>query len=184
MRRAVFLDRDGVLNEAVDDAGASPRTFDAFRLIDAAVRGAQRLHTAGFALVVVTNQPDIGRGLMAADELAAMHHLLARAMPIDAIQVCPHPGTDGCRCRKPAPGMLFDAAQELDVDLAASWMVGDRWVDIVAGRAAGARTILIERPYSMLATSSGAPPPDLVATRTARDLDDAADLILGFGLAG
>ena len=182
MRRAVFLDRDGVLNEADSPGreGASPRSLDGFRLIDAAVRGTQRLHTAGFALVVVTNQPDIGRGLMHIDDLIAMHDRLSQAMPIELIRVCLHGGSEECSCRKPAPGMLLDAAADMDIDLSASWMVGDRWVDVVAGSAAGTRTILIERPYSMLSTSSGPPPAHLTATATARDLDQAADIILGF----
>jgi D-glycero-D-manno-heptose 1,7-bisphosphate phosphatase len=184
MRQAVFLDRDGVLNESNPQTGASPRTAAEFTFIEAAVLGAQRLHDAGYALVVVTNQPDIGRGSMAVAELDEMHRRLRLAVPIDDIRVCPHDGADGCLCRKPRDGMLRDAAEQMDIDLGRSWMVGDRWVDIVAGRSAGTKTVLIDRPYSMLATSSGLPPTGLVATATAADLREAADVILQLAADG
>jgi D-glycero-D-manno-heptose 1,7-bisphosphate phosphatase len=181
VRSAVFLDRDGVINAAIERDGQalSPRTADQFEVMDAAVRGARRLHTAGHVLVVVTNQPDIGRHLMSIDELDAMHQRMRRVIPVDSIMVCPHGGTEGCSCRKPLPGMLLEAAAELELDLDRSWMIGDRWVDVAAGRAAGVRTVLIERDYSYRGTSSGGPTADLVPTAVAVDLDDAADVVLG-----
>lgn len=112
------------------------------------VRGAlERLRAAGFALVVVTNQPDVARGLQRRDVVDAMHAYLASILPIDDFRVCLHDDADGCACRKPNPGMLQAAADELRLNLSASFMVGDRWRDVEAGRRAGCTTVFIDAGY-------------------------------------
>jgi len=159
VRAAVFLDRDGVLNDAVivDGVVGSPRTIEELR-IDAEARPAlDALRAAGFLLLVVTNQPDIGRGTMAREDLDALHARLQEALPVDGIYTCCHDTSDGCDCRKPLPGLILRAADEYGVDLADSWMVGDRWIDLEAAMAAGVAGVLLERPWSWSPTSHGQP---------------------------
>jgi D-glycero-D-manno-heptose 1,7-bisphosphate phosphatase len=149
-RPAVFLDRDGVLNEAFvrDGKPIPPRTVREFRLLPGVVDACAELREAGYALVVVTNQPDIARGTQTRAEVDRMHAVLREQLPVDEICVCPHDDDSGCRCRKPRPGLLLDAAARLDLDLARSVCVGDRWRDIEAGRRAGVRTIHIDCHYA------------------------------------
>jgi D-glycero-D-manno-heptose 1,7-bisphosphate phosphatase len=97
---------------------------------------------------VVTNQPDVGNGLVSDSVVAAMHDKLRKALPIDDVRVCPHSQSAGCECRKPKPGMLIDAARALNIDLERSFMVGDRRGDIVAGQAVGCYTLFIDRRYT------------------------------------
>jgi D-glycero-D-manno-heptose 1,7-bisphosphate phosphatase len=106
------------------------------------------LKNAGFLVVVVTNQPDIANGLVAEPLVAAMHDKMRRALPIDAVMLCPHNAAAGCDCRKPKPGMLLKAAADLDIDLIGSYMVGDRISDVHAGAAAGCKSIFIDRHYT------------------------------------
>jgi D-glycero-D-manno-heptose 1,7-bisphosphate phosphatase len=153
LRPAVFLDRDGTLNAPVVRAGKPypPATLADFRLLDGVAAGCAQLKAAGYALVVATNQPDVGRGTQARAAVEAMHaHLRALVPELDLIQVCYHGGTDHgqpCECRKPKPKMLLDAAAQLGLDLGRSWMVGDRWRDIDCGAAAGCRTIFLDWGY-------------------------------------
>jgi histidinol-phosphate phosphatase family protein len=189
-RAAAFLDRDGTLNQLVTDRSSglpeSPLRVEDVRLLDAAVAGARALAAAGFALVCVTNQPAAAKGTVSVEQLLLVHErvvaLLGEAgVTLDASRLCLHhpravvPELAGpCACRKPAPGMLLDAAKELGLDLTHSWMVGDTDADVAAGRAAGARTVLILAPgsaHKRVAAMS----PDLVAA----DLADAAALVLG-----
>ncbi|MGZ4671343.1 MAG: D-glycero-alpha-D-manno-heptose-1,7-bisphosphate 7-phosphatase [Ilumatobacteraceae bacterium] len=174
------MDRDGVLNEAtvIDGAPYSPRTLADFRIIDFAMDSLQRLKTADYALVVVTNQPDIGRGLMSQSTLDEMHHWLMIRSGIEQIEVCPHTGPQNCDCRKPKPGMILRAAAALGIDPARSWTVGDRWVDIAAGATAGTRTALVARPYSFRPTSDGSPPESLQPDITGLELSELVDEIL------
>ncbi len=154
-RRAVFLDRDGTLNLPVvrDGKPYPPNTIDEFRLFDDIIEACDKLKDADYVLVVVTNQPDVGRGTQSQAAVEVLNDHLHSLIPsLDRIEVCYAPGRDqphpDSHRRKPAPGMLLDAAKDLDVDLAQSWMVGDRWGDIDAGYAAGCRTVLIDRGYS------------------------------------
>ena len=148
-RRVVFLDRDGVLTIPVEanGRGYAPRTLEDFALYADAAPSVALLKAAGFEVVVVTNQPDIGAGLVEPDLVEEMHRRLIAAVAVDRVRVCPHVAKDLCPCRKPAPGLLLAEAAGSDVDLAASWMVGDRDSDLAAGVAVGAHTAFINRGW-------------------------------------
>lgn len=150
-RPAVFLDRDGTLNLPVVRQGNpfAPDRFEDFRLYEGVPEACRALKAAGFALVVATNQPEVGRGTLERAVVERMHEYLRKAVPeIDRIEVCYDPGRgEESRRRKPAPGMLLDAAEALGIDLSRSWMVGDRWRDVDCGKAAGVRTVFIDNGY-------------------------------------
>lgn len=173
-KRAVFLDRDGVLvvPEIRDGRSFAPRSLAGYRFYSDAKAALGRLKSAGFTLVVVTNQPDVGKGLVSQATLDEMHRRLKQELSIDRIEVCVHAQTEVCDCRKPKPGMLLNAAQACEIDLSASFMVGDRASDVDAGRAAGCRTIFIDLDYSSDLKPQA---PD----HTVRSIADAADIILG-----
>ena len=173
MNRAVFLDRDGVLTCALVRNGKAyaPVTPDEMEMDADAPAALARLKAAGFLLVVVTNQPDVARGISRREDIQKMHAILSAALPLDAWQICYHDNSDGCDCRKPKPGMLRHAALAHDIDLARSFMVGDRWRDIDAGAAAGCRTVWIDRGYNEQ-------PPVRPADVRVESLAAAADWIL------
>lgn len=147
--RAVFLDRDGVLNrcEVRNGKPYAPRRVEDFRLYPGTAAALGKLKAAGYRLVVVTNQPDIGNGLVRSEIVEAMHRRLLDRAPIDDIRMCPHRQTDGCQCRKPRSGMLLEAAKALKISLPNSVMIGDRWSDVVAGKGVGCYTVFIDRHY-------------------------------------
>jgi D-glycero-D-manno-heptose 1,7-bisphosphate phosphatase len=158
-RPAVFLDRDGVLNEAVlrDGRPYPPVSPDEVVLRPGAAATCARLRAAGFLLVMVTNQPDIARGITTRAAVDRINDLLITELGLDAACVCPHDDADACGCRKPQPGLILDAADQYDVDLGASLMVGDRWGDIggvetcgraaLAPPAAGVSTVWVRSTY-------------------------------------
>ena len=147
---AVFLDRDGVLCAArvVDGIPRPPRSANDVVLLPGVRRACADLAAAGFKLIVVTNQPDIARGVVSSETVSAINEALVRRLGVHDVYVCPHDDADGCSCRKPAPGMLLDAASRLGLDLPRSFLVGDRWRDIEAGIAAGCQTIHVDQGYS------------------------------------
>lgn len=147
---AVFLDRDGVLviPEFRDGRSYAPRELANYAFYPDAAQSVASLKADGFLAVVVTNQPDIGAGLVSAQTVNEMHRLLEEAMPVDAVRVCPHTRADNCACRKPAPGLLLESAEEFGIDLDRSYMIGDRSTDIEAGKVAGCRTIFIDLGYT------------------------------------
>ena len=149
-RRAVFVDRDGTLNRAVvvDGKPYPPSTIGEFKLLPGVREGLVSLKAAGYLVVVVTNQHDVATGRPSGEVVDPMQAKLRSKAPIDDIRVCFHTDEDGCGCRKPLPGMLLAAAEELGIDLSNSYMVGDRWRDIEAGQAAGCRTIFIRSGYT------------------------------------
>lgn len=149
MQRAVFLDRDGVINRpvVVDGRPFPPMTVDEFELLPGVAEACADLKAAGFLLVVTTNQPDVGRGTMARETVEAIHERMRVLLPIDRVEVCYDSGAEPSEDRKPAAGMLRRAARELDVDLRESFMVGDRWRDVDCGHAAGCRTVFIDWGY-------------------------------------
>jgi histidinol-phosphate phosphatase family protein len=187
MTRAVFVDRDGVINGLVPDETTglpeSPLDPQAVALLPEAASALRLLSSRGFALVGVSNQPAAAKGTV---DLRTLRDVQARVIDLlegegvtfDAFRICfHHPnGSDpdlgrSCDCRKPAPGMLLDAALELDIDLAQSWMVGDTDGDVEAGSAAGCRTVLVETPGSVHKRGRAVP------TRRAASLMEAAELI-------
>jgi D-glycero-D-manno-heptose 1,7-bisphosphate phosphatase len=172
MRRAVFLDRDGVINRALvhDGKPFAPVAIEALEILPGVAEALAKLRDAGFLNIVVTNQPDISTGRQTREALQAMHAQLSHELALDSIKVCPHVDADHCACRKPKCGMIVDAARELNVDLGASYMVGDRWRDIVAGQEAGCRCFFIDYGYA-----EKHPPKPYVAVQS---LPEAAGLIL------
>lgn len=149
MRRAVFVDRDGVINKSVvrDGRPFPPSSCAELEILPGVVEAVARLRSAGFLVIAVTNQPDVGRGRQRREVVDDIHAHIRQAVPLDDLRVCFHVEEDGCSCRKPRPGMLIDAAGQWGVDLPASFMIGDRWRDIEAGKAAGCRTILVGERY-------------------------------------
>ena len=149
-RRAVFLDRDGVLNRTrvVDGRPYPPAGLEELEILPGVSAALQALRQAGYLLIVVTNQPDVARGTTSRDTVEAINRHLQDALGVDEIRTCYHDSGEGCDCRKPRPGMLLAAARDHGIDLAASWMVGDRWRDTEAGRAAGCKTIFIDYGYA------------------------------------
>jgi D-glycero-D-manno-heptose 1,7-bisphosphate phosphatase len=145
-RPAVFLDRDGVLNESlvVDGVPRPPYDVADLRILPGVEEACRAFSDAGLLIVVVTNQPDISRGALQPAQLTAIHHVLQDALPLDDIAVCVHDDDAGCPCRKPRPGMVLDAARRLGIDLDRSVLVGDRWRDIEAARRAGVASAYIE----------------------------------------
>jgi D-glycero-D-manno-heptose 1,7-bisphosphate phosphatase len=168
----VFLDRDGVINQVVvrDGRPYPPPSVAELKIMPRVSESIDALKVAGFRTIVVTNQPDVATGVQRREVVEAMHEVLLTALRIDDIRVCFHTDRDGCTCRKPKPGMLLEAASDWDVDLGRSYMVGDRWRDIDAGREAGCRTILVGGGYA----EREAEAPDAVAD----SLHEAAKLIL------
>jgi D-glycero-D-manno-heptose 1,7-bisphosphate phosphatase len=172
LRRAVFLDRDGVLIRS-DLVGGKPiavQDIMRMEILPGVEEACTRLRNAGYLLVIVTNQPDVGRGKVARDVVDVMNRALAEKLHIDSVEVCAHDGYIPCACRKPAPGMLLNAAATLGIDLSTSVMVGDRSGDIEAGQRAGCRTVYIAWGHGEALKTS----PDL----TTDSLSGAADWIL------
>ncbi len=197
MRAAVFLDRDGVLNElAVDPVTGSPESpLDPGQvaLVPGAAMAVRRLREAGFLVVGVSNQPAAAKGAVSLEQLERVQArvlalLEGEGAELDSFKLCLH-HPEGvvpelslrCLCRKPAPGMLLEAAQELEIDLVSSWMVGDTDSDVTAGAAAGTRTILVENPASAHKRVEGGG--GARANATAPDLAAAADFLLRAGSA-
>jgi D-glycero-D-manno-heptose 1,7-bisphosphate phosphatase len=147
--RAVFLDRDGVLNEPVlrDGRPYPPSGLDQLIIVPDAKASLERLKREGFLLFVVTNQPDVRRGTSTEGDVEKINQYLAANLPLDDFFTCYHDDSDRCDCRKPLPGLFMKAAAKYTVDLPNSYMIGDRWRDIDAGSAAGCRTVLIDRHY-------------------------------------
>jgi D-glycero-D-manno-heptose 1,7-bisphosphate phosphatase len=148
-RRAIFLDRDGVLNEAMvrDGRPLPPTSLDQVVIRPGVREACQRLRAAGLLLIVVTNQPDIARGTTTRQAVDAVNQHLSEQLDLDAVCVCAHDDADGCDCRKPAPGLLLASAERFGIDLGRSLMVGDRWRDIEAGARAGVTTVWVRSNY-------------------------------------
>jgi D-glycero-D-manno-heptose 1,7-bisphosphate phosphatase len=169
---AVFLDRDGVLNRAVVRNGVPhpPQKVEEIEILPGVEATLVQLAELDVPLIVVTNQPDVARGTQTRERVEAMNQWLKDRLPLTAIYVCYHDSQDECACRKPKAGLLIEAARAHDVDLSASFMVGDRWSDIAAGQAAGCRTLLIEQLYSQAERCE--------PWKRAKDLPQAVEIIL------
>jgi D-glycero-D-manno-heptose 1,7-bisphosphate phosphatase len=150
LKRAVFLDRDGVINRAVVQDGKPfpPRSVAELEVLPDAHDALQRLRDAGYVLIVVTNQPDVARGTQSRAAVEEINARLANELAIDDFMVCYHDDAAGCSCRKPSPGGLLEAAARHGVDLGSSYIVGDRWRDVEAGQRAGCTSFFIDYGYS------------------------------------
>ena len=183
-KKAVFLDRDGTINEEKDYL----HRIEDFAFIPGAPEAIRRLKEAGFLVIVVTNQSGVARGYFSRDDVDLLHDHIQRELgkigtAIDAFYFCPHHPEKGvgelkvdCDCRKGRPGMLLQAAAEHGIDLAASWMIGDKRADLEAGRAAGCRSLLVRTGYGEEELAKGA---GALAETVVDDLPAAADYILG-----
>jgi D-glycero-D-manno-heptose 1,7-bisphosphate phosphatase len=145
MKPAVFLDRDGVINKAVIRNGKPypPATLEDLEFFPDTYEAINSLHSAGYYVIVVTNQPDVAKGIQTKKMVKKIHNEIFKQFKVNDIKVCYHIDEDKCSCRKPKPGMIFDAAEQYSIDLNKSYFVGDRWRDIAAGKAAGCKTILM-----------------------------------------
>lgn len=150
MRRAVFLDRDGVINRAIvrDGKPYPPASLAELEILPGVNEALQKLHDANYLLIVVTNQPDVARGFAKREDIEQINTFLSSQLPIDDFKTCYHDNGDKCICRKPLPGALFEAAKKHNIDLSKSFMVGDRWRDIEAGASAGCKTFFINYRYA------------------------------------
>lgn len=173
MRRAVFLDRDGVLNRAMvrDGKPYPPANLAETEILPGVSDALAALHDAGYMLIVVTNQPDVARGTTPMAVVEEINSHLAMRLPIDEFRTCYHDGSDGCDCRKPLPGALLAAARQHGIDLSRSSMVGDRWRDTEAGQRAGCKTFFIDYGYAEKQPES--------FDYRVRSLGEAAQIILG-----
>lgn len=149
MYKAVFLDRDGVLNRGYlkDGKSYAPREVKDFKLLPYVARSVELLKDNGYLVIVVTNQPDINNGLTTLDKVNQMHSLLKKKTKVDDIFLCPHTRDENCNCRKPKAGMLLEAAKKYQINFLNSFMIGDRASDIDAGSQVGCKTIFIDRQY-------------------------------------
>jgi len=169
--KAIFLDSDGVLNTAIIKNGipAAPTTLAELEIPDEVKPCLDKLKAAGYLLICVTNKPDIERGLMTQEVVDAIYNKMREILPLDDVCICYVENSD---CYKPKPGLLLSAAKKYDIDLAESYMIGDRWRDIGAGQNAGCKTIWIDRGYS---EKKPVPPADY----TVFSLTEATQSILG-----
>lgn len=149
MNRAVFLDRDGVINKSIvrDGKPYPPSSLAEFQFVDGIAPALLALKKRGYLLLVFTNQPDVASGLTTREEVEALHERITSSLPIDKVYCCYHNDAAHCDCRKPKPGMILQGAVEFDVALDQSYAVGDRWRDIDAGNAAGCKTIFVDYGY-------------------------------------
>jgi D-glycero-D-manno-heptose 1,7-bisphosphate phosphatase len=170
LKAAVFLDRDGVLVEPVIRGGLpfAPLRWEDFRILPGVAEAAAMLRAVGYVLIVVTNQPEVRRRLLDPALLEEFHQRLRESVVVDEVVACPHDDGDDCRCRKPRPGMILEAAERHGIDLARSYLVGDTERDLGAAQAAGVRLVLIDAPYNQ----------DLPEAHRVRDLAAAARWIL------
>jgi D-glycero-D-manno-heptose 1,7-bisphosphate phosphatase len=173
MNRAVFLDRDGVINRAYVRNGKSypPAALGEVEILPGVELALKNLKAAGYLLIVVTNQPDVATGKTTRTVVDQINKFLADTLPLDEFRTCYHDDRDCCQCRKPLPGALLEAASHHQIDLGKSFMVGDRWRDIEAGSAAGCKTFFINYGYQEKHPNH----PDFIIS----SLAEAAQIIIG-----
>jgi D-glycero-D-manno-heptose 1,7-bisphosphate phosphatase len=147
---AVFLDRDGIINRAILRKGKPypPARLEDVEILPGTVPSLKQLAAAGYVLIGITNQPDVARGTQSRAVVESINMLIESKLPVREIFVCYHDNDDECACRKPKPGLILLAAEKYRLDLSRSWMVGDRWKDVSAGRAAGLKTIFVDYHYA------------------------------------
>ena len=147
--RAIFLDRDGVINKAnvIEGKPYPPINLDALEIIDNVGDSLKALRELGFYLFIVTNQPDVARGVTRQSEVEKINQYLLDTLTLDGIYVCYHDDRDACKCRKPEIGFLLDLREKYDLCLSDSYVIGDRWRDIEMGQRAGCKTVFIDYGY-------------------------------------
>jgi D-glycero-D-manno-heptose 1,7-bisphosphate phosphatase len=152
MNKAIFLDRDGVINQTIfrDGKARAPYTMEDFKLFEGVKEAITTFKAHGFLTIIVTNQPDVARGWVSLEAVHMINRMILDLVPIDAIKICFHTEKDHCICRKPSPGMLLEAAREWEIDFSQSFMIGDRLSDIEAGKRAGCQSVLIGDGYQEL----------------------------------
>lgn len=167
------MDRDGVINKAIvrDGQPYPPVSLAELEILPGVLESLQQLRDANYLLVVVTNQPDVARGTTKREDVELINAFLSSQLPIDEFKTCYHDSDHKCSCRKPMPGALLEAAQEHNIDLLKSFMVGDRWRDIEAGNSAGCKTFFINHRYAEKAPDA----PDFIVS----SLFEAKKIILG-----
>lgn len=150
MKRAVFLDRDGVINRAIvrDGVPYPPANLVDLEILPGVSEALNKLHAADYLLIIITNQPDVARGTAIKGDIEQINSELSSRLPLDDIKTCYHDDSHGCLCRKPLPGALLEAGKEYDIDMANSFMIGDRWRDIEAGQRAGCKTFFVNYRYT------------------------------------
>jgi D-glycero-D-manno-heptose 1,7-bisphosphate phosphatase len=170
VNRAVFLDRDGVINQVIirDGEVFSPRSREEFLFIEESVQAIKYLKKAGFIVIVVTNQPDIARKRLSSDDLQWMTGKIMEVTEVDDIVICYHDDSDACPCRKPKAGMLLESSKKWKVDLSRSFMIGDTWKDVKVGQNAGCIPILLDAPYNK----------DVVCNLRVSSLTEALQIVL------
>lgn len=170
---AIFLDRDGVINQSDVRNGRPypPNSLADLRILPGVPEAVNALRDSGYLIILTTNQPDVRTGRQTREAVEAIHTQIRQTVYLDDIKVCYHVDEDNCNCRKPKPGMLLDAAKRHGIDIKRSWMIGDRWRDVDAGKAVGCRTVFIDYGY---ANDPRPRNPDI----TVRSLAKAVPLIL------
>jgi len=148
--KAIFIDRDGVINKVItrNEKPSSPWRLEEFEIFPDVKKYLAAFKKMGFLNIVFTSQPDISRGNLKLEDLEKMHKIILETLPVDEIKFCPHDDKDNCQCRKPKPGLIIEAAKKWSVDLKKSYVIGDTWKDMGAGKAADCKTILIRRNYN------------------------------------
>lgn len=149
MNKAIFLDRDGVINQVnlVDGKPYPPKDISELILLPKVNEALQLLKDAGYVLIVITNQPDVVRGKTRIETVEAINKFLKDSLPIDDIFTCYHDDIEDCNCRKPKPGNILKAADQYNINIPSSFMIGDRWRDVEAGVSAGCKTFFIDYSY-------------------------------------
>ena len=148
--KAIFWDRDGIINKVIIRNGepSSPWRSEEFEILSDVKECLEASKKMGFLNIVFTSQPDVSRGNLKIEELEKIHKNILDTLPVDEIKVCPHDDKDNCSCRKPKPGLIFEAAEKWSIDLDKSYVIGDSWKDIKAGKAVGCKTFLLRREYN------------------------------------
>ena len=148
-KKGVFLDRDGVINRAilVNGLPKSPKSVGEIEILDGVVEAVKAIKTLKLIPVVITNQPDVARNITSQNQANQINYQIGLATGIEHFYTCFHDDNDKCNCRKPAPGLIYQAVNDLSLDIQKSYLVGDRWKDISAGQAAGCKTFFIDYGY-------------------------------------
>jgi D-glycero-D-manno-heptose 1,7-bisphosphate phosphatase len=170
-RKAIFLDRDGVLNKAIVINGKPypPSTINELEILEGVYEGIELLRHSGYKLIVITNQPDVARGLTTIEKVNEINNSIIQLLNVDEIICCFHDDSENCECRKPKPGMILEAVKKWEIDLSASYLIGDRWRDIQTAKNIGLTSILIKYDYDEKKIN---------ADFECFNLEEAADLIL------